>query len=102
MPFVRRWCLALSAAAGLLVATACSLTSLDELKENAELAADSGTGGGAGQGGGSGNGGSSGSGGGSGCKPDTCASMNAACGEVSDSCDGTLSCGTCSGDEFCG
>lgn len=36
------------------------------------------------------------------CTPTTCAAQGKSCGTISDSCNGTLSCGTCSGSDTCG
>ncbi len=43
----------------------------------------------------------SGLGGGSGCEPDTCASLDAACGSVSDGCGASLDCGSCANGQVC-
>ena len=82
------WLARISAAAcALALFGACSLTSLDDLKENANVDAGS-----AGQ---------AGSDGGNGCSA-SCIGLAAECGDIADPCGGVLSCGSCTGDDFCG
>src|SRR5258706_12167880 len=88
-----------SGIAGVLAAGGCGGSSDDTSRPKV----DAGKGGGGTGGGGTGGSGTGGSGADAGaCVPKTCAELKAECGTLPDGCNGTLDCGTCSTDQFCG
>src|SRR5262245_1209320 len=79
-------CVRVGLALGLLglVTTACSFSSLDDLKTGVD-SDDAGPKGDGGK-----------------CAKKTCSALGAECGQVQDGCGGILDCGKCDGGKFCG